>query len=156
MKKLLIGVLVFSFNVTAFSKEGKVDGFREIKWGESITRYKDIFRLTSDSNNPKRFYVRNNDEMLFGEISLTSIIYVFYKNKFSSVIIQTDRSAINLTQTFIELKKKLGKPYYKNKYNKKYLWKNEKTMVSLKCYASSHKCIINYISVAMDKLVKNN
>jgi len=154
MKKLLIGVLVFSFNVSTFSFENKSNGFRELKWEESITKYKNVMHLTSESGKPRKFYVRKSDEMSFGDLTLTSIIYVFYKGKFSSAIIQTDKSVTNLRQALSQLKKKFGKPFYANKYTNKYRWKDQTTVIQLKCYSSSHKCSIIYNSVAMSNLKK--
>ena len=156
MKKLLIGVLVLSFNVSTFANANESNGFRKIKWEESITRYKNVMHLTSDEGKPRKFYVIKNNEMSFGEITLTSIIYVFYKGKFSSVIIQTDQSVTNLSQALSQLKKKFGKPFYANKYTNKYRWKDRTTAIQLKCYSSSHKCSIIYNSVAMSNLKKTD
>ena len=157
MKKLLIGVLVFSFNVSTFANENKSNGFRKIKWEESITKYKNVMHLTSDEGKPRKFYVIKNDDMSFSDdITLTSIIYIFHEGKFSSVILQTDQSATNIKQVLIELKKKYGGPSYANKYTNKYRWKNMTTTIDLKCYPSSHKCSINYNSVAMSNLKKTD
>lgn len=156
MKNLLIGVLVFSFNVSIFAKENESDGFGGIKWEEPISKYNKIMKLTSDDGLPKKFYSRKNENMSFGEIKLSSVIYIFYKGKFSSVIFQTDQSVTNLTQVLIELKNIFGKPSYSNKYIHKYRWKNETTTVYLKCYPSSHKCSITYNSVAMSNLKKTD
>jgi len=156
MKKLLIGVLLFSFNTYTFSKSFESNGFRNIKWQESISKYEAVMHLTSEKGSAKKFYVKENDKMFLGNITLSSIIYIFYNGKFSSVVIQTDQSVTNLSQVLIELKKKFGKPFYANKYINKYRWKNENTTVSLKCYSSSHKCSIKYDSIIMRNLEKNN
>ena len=155
MKKLLIGILVFSFNVSAFANE--YNGFRKIKWEESISKYKNVMRLTSADEKSKKFYVREDEDMSFSDdIMLTSIVYVFYEGKFSSVVLQTDQSATNIKQVLIELKKKYGEPSYTNKYINKYRWKNMTTTINLKCYSSSHKCSINYNSIAMNNPKKTD
>lgn len=154
MKKLLIGILIFSFSVSSFSKDSSFKGFRGILWKDSLSKYRDTMKLNSDGGLPKKYYTRESDEMSFGKVTLSSIIYVFYKNKFSSVIIQTDRSATNLTQVLIELKKKFGDPTSTNKYINKYGWENETTNIKLKCYSSTHKCRITYSSVTMSNLSK--
>ena len=157
MKKLLIAVLVFTFSVSAFANKNEYNGFRKIKWKESITKYNNIMRLASEDKKSKKFYVIEDDDMSFSEdISLTSIIYVFYKGKFSSVILQTDQSATNIKKVLIELKKKYGEPSYANKYTNKYRWKDQATAIDLKCYSSSHKCSIIYNSIAMNNLRKTN
>ena len=149
MKNFIIVILVFSFNASALSKEKEFHGFGKIKWGESIRKYKNVMQLTSDISKPEKYYIRKNDEMSFGDITLTSVIYLFYKGKFSSVIVQTDKSVTNSSQVLTMLKKKFGKPSYTNKYTNKYRWKDSKTAISLKCYSSSHKCSIIYNSVVM-------
>ena len=156
MKKLVIGILVFSFSVVLFAADHNSNGFGNIKWGESIKKHKDIMHLTSEKDKLKKFYVLNSDELLWGDINLSSISYVFYKGKFSSVAIQTDRSSYNLKKIINSLKDKFGKPFYSNKYINKFKWKNESTLVNLKCFASSHKCSIIYNSVVMNELEKSD
>ena len=147
MNKFLIGVLIFSFAGTVLSKSEDRGGFRNLKWQDSISKYKNTMRLTSEKGNAKKFYVIDNDDMLLGKIKLSSITYIFNKNKFSSVALQTEQSKSNLKQVVLELKKTFGEPYYSNKYINKYRWKNDTTEVFLKCRASSHKCSIKYNAV---------
>ena len=152
MKNLIIIVLLFSFN--AYADENKFTGFGKIKWGASIKKYKNVMRLTSDNGKPSKYYVRKDDEMSFGDIGLTSITYIFYKGKFSSAIIQTDKTITKTSQILNKLKKKFGEPSYKNVFTNKYRWKDSTTAVSLKCYSTSHKCSIIYNSVVMSELKK--
>jgi len=156
IKKIAVGILISSFTVSVFSKNDEVNGFRKIKWQTPISRYEEVMKLTSEQGNAKKFYIIENDDMIFGNVNLSSIVYVFYNDKFSSVTIQTDKDRKNLTQVFIELKKIFGEPSYSNKYINKYRWKDENTMVSLKCYSSSHKCSVKFNSVKMSKIEKGN
>ena len=156
MKKLVIGILVFFFSIVLFASDHNLNGFGNIKWGESIKKYKNIMHLTSEKDKLKKFYVLNSDELLWDDINLSSISYVFYKDKFSSVVIQTDKSSSNLKKIINSLKDKFGKPFYSNKYINKFKWKNESTIVNLKCFASTHKCSIIYNSVDMSKLEKSD
>lgn len=155
MKKLLIGIFFFSFYSSAFSNKNEINGFGGISWGKSITKYKKIMQLTSDERKSKKFYVRKNEKMSFGDIELVSVIYVFYKGKLSSVILQTGKSSTNFKQTISLLKMKFGKPVYKNIITKKYRWKNKTTTVDLKCFSSSHKCSIIYNSVENSRVEDN-
>ena len=156
MTKIVIGILVFSFSVVILAADHNSNGFGNITWGESIKKHKDIMHLTSEKDKLKKFYVLNSDELLWGDINLSSISYVFYKDMFSSVAIQTDRSSYNLKKIINRLKNKFGEPFYSNKYINKFKWKNESTIVNLKCFSSSHKCSIIYNSVAMSKLEKDD
>ena len=154
MKNFIIAILVFSFSASSFANKDESTGYGKIKWGASIRKYKNVMRLTSDNKKPGKYYVRKDDEMFFGDIPLTSVTYIFYKGKFSSVIIQTDTSVNIASQVLSKLKKKFGKPSYANKYTNKYRWKDSTTAISLKCYSSSHKCSIIYKSVVMSDLKK--
>ena len=82
MKKLVIGILVFSFSAVLFAADHNLNGFGNIKWGDSIKKYKNIMHLTSEKDKLKKFYVIKNDEMLWDDINLTSISYVFIKINF--------------------------------------------------------------------------
>ena len=154
MNKLAVGILVFSFSVALFAADKLLNGFGKIKWGAPINKYKDVMHLTSENDKLKKFYVIKHDDLLLDDINLTSISYVFYKDKFSSVIIQTDRSSYDLKKIINKYKNIFGKPFYSNKYINKFIWKNETTIVNLKCFSSSHKCSIVYKSVAMNKIEK--
>ena len=120
MKKVIIGISLFVFNVYALAKELDPNGFREMKWEDSISKYKDALHLTADENKPSKFYTKENDDMSYGNINLKSIAYVFYKGKFSSVIFQTNKSASYSKQLLEMFKKTYGKPVYSNKYTKKF------------------------------------
>ena len=154
MKKLVIGILVFSFSAVLFAADHNLNGFGNIKWGDHIKKYKNIMHLISEKDKLKKFYVIKSDEMLWNDINLTSISYVFHKDKFSSVIIQTDSSSDNLKKIVNIFNNIFEKPFYSNKYINKFKWKNESTIVNLKCFASSHKCSMIYNSVAMSELEK--
>ena len=154
MKKLVIGILVFSFSVALLAGEENLNGFRKMNWEESIEKYKNDMFLTSEIGSPRKFYTIKDDEMFLGDTKLTSIAYVFYKGKFSSVILHTDRSADNLKIIFKRLKNDFGKPTYVNRYDNKYRWKNKHTNIKLKCFAASHMCSIIYNSAVMSKLEK--
>lgn len=154
MKKIVIGILVLSFSVNLHANENNLSGFGKIKWEESIKKYKSVMRLTSEIEKPRKFYVKENDEMFFGEVKLASISYIFYKDKFSSVVIHTERSAGNSKKILNIIKNKFGNPTYANKYTNKYRWENEFTNIALKCFASSHTCSIIYNSAVMSKLEK--
>jgi hypothetical protein len=153
--RIIAGILIFSFS-TVLIAENSLNGFKNIKWGESITKHKEVMHLTSENKKIKKYYTIDNDDMLLGDIKLTSISYVFYKDKFSSLILQTGRSSDNLKKTLSFLKNKFGNPSYANKYINKFRWENESTIVDLKCFASSHKCSLIYNSVTMSKLEQSD
>lgn len=95
MKILLVWILVCSFNTFILADENTLNGFRDLKWGEPITKYENVMQLTSESGKLKNFMLAKNEEMLFDDVMLASISYVFYDGRFSSAIIQTDKSASN-------------------------------------------------------------
>ena len=154
MKKLSVGILIFCFNASVFADKNKIDGFRDIKWEDSITKYNTILRLTSDSNKSKKFYIRNDEELNFEDVSLKSVSYVFKDDKFSSAVIQTSKSVANSKAILSLLKKKYGKPVYSNIYTRKFRWEDSSAEITLKCFSTIHKCSVVYNSVAMNSTKK--
>ena len=154
MKSLLIVIFVVFFNGSVFADKNKIDGFRDIKWKDSITKYNTVLRLTSDSNKSKKFYIRDDEELYLEDVTLKSVSYVFKDDKFSSAVIQTAKSVANSKAILILLKKKYGKPVYSNIYTRKFRWEDSSAAVTLKCFSTIHKCSVVYNSLAMNSTKK--
>ena len=154
MKSLLIVIFVVFFNGTVFADKNKIDGFRDIKWKDSITKYNTVLRLTSDSNKSKKFYIRDDEELYLEDVTLKSVSYVFKDDKFSSAVIQTAKSVANSKAILSLLKKKYGKPAYSNTYTRKFRWEDSSAEVTLKCFSTIHKCSVVYNSLAMNSTKK--
>lgn len=154
MKNLLIGTLVFIFSFSVLAANSEPDGFRKIKWEEPISKYKGVMRLIEGKGTPNKYYVRKNDKMSIGDVKLKNIGYGFYKDKFSGVVISTEKSVSNSTQLLNILEKKFGKAYQANKYIKEYYWSGQTATIYMKCNSYSRICTLVFSSVAMSDLKK--
>jgi hypothetical protein len=72
------------------SSIGMWEGFREIKWGDSFGNHKDM--TITESKGDEKFCTRKTDRMVIGNANLSKIIYLFYKDRFCGVIVQTKTS----------------------------------------------------------------
>ena len=94
---LVISAILFTFlsiSPLAYQKESSLsyknepDGFRGIKWGTDISTLKDMEYVKTDpSYGGVKLYKRKNDKLQIGDSELISILYGFWKDKFSSVTI---------------------------------------------------------------------
>jgi hypothetical protein len=64
------------------------DGFRGIKWGTDLSTLRGMELVENDGVD--KFYKNKEDNMTLGASQLNEIIYVFWNDKFASVLIQTN------------------------------------------------------------------
>lgn len=90
MKKALLAVLailIFCSAGMAAIKDSP-DGFRGIKWGQPPSALGKYTTLLVDGATI--VYTKNDDKLKIGGADLKYIAYVFWENKFMSVIIRTE------------------------------------------------------------------
>jgi len=66
-----------------------IDGFRGLKWGDPPSEdlvFKKVYKDLS-------IYTRPNDKMSIGDIKLTAIKYIFWKNKFMGVDMNFEKAS---------------------------------------------------------------
>ena len=109
MKRLLsiLLLLIFtgSFAFTqpeAFKSGTEPDGFRGIKWGESITALKDMHQVWDGGE--KKFYERSGDSLEIGGAKLHRIVYTFWQGRFSEVRIEILKDYGNPQDEFAHFK----------------------------------------------------
>lgn len=70
----------------------KPEGFRDVKWGEDITKIPGMKeRYTYKGNDQMIGYERASDKLMIGDVPLESITYVTFKGKLFSVEIKMER-----------------------------------------------------------------
>ncbi len=101
-KTTLVIILLLLMPIYTFAFQNEPDNFLGIKWGTNISELSDmILQATEDDNH--KVYSRKNDKKMIGEAKITIIGYFFYKDRFSSALIEfRDRENFRrLKQTFI-------------------------------------------------------
>lgn len=131
MKYLIIAILI-TLSLNAASQNLKAldekMGFREMKFGDSISKFDDLVGVEYSNDSSSIYYIRTNDKLTIGstEVSLT---YGFYKNKFYSVFIKTKgySNSKSILKTLIEM---YGKGYQSNRYIDDFSWYGKKVSLS--------------------------
>lgn len=135
MKKAMLAVvLVFVFaSMSTANKTMKnsPDGFRGIKWGDPVSALGETARLIEeDKLSEAEFYLRTDEEMSLGGASLHTVAYVFWKGKFTTVIIRCNGSS-----DFDALKavavERFGTPVKPNRFIESYGWLDDNALVSV-------------------------
>jgi len=152
---------------SAFGFEKEPDGFRGIKWGTDISvNQQEMYQLDMDKGEMEEFYVRINskgsitgenkeeavkkrvveyiegkDQETVGEAKVDTIIYIYYKNKFSGVLLNThgDENRNLLIKTFITL---FGYPSVH--IGSEYEWRGDESTIRIKC--NSTGCLAGILS----------
>jgi hypothetical protein len=123
MKKiLLIVTIILSNSIIAQNLKALDDknGFREYKFGDTITKFTNLKVIESNKDSTNVFYKRTDDKLTIGEYEV-ELIYGFYKGQFSTLFIKTKgyTNSRGVLKTLIEL---YGKGFQDNKYIEKYSW----------------------------------
>ena len=100
-------------------------------------------------------YVRKNDGMKFGDAELTNIRYVFYKARFSAVIIDfmNDLNFKQLKDSFIS---QYGQGYQPNLFLEEIFWRGEKVNVYFHYDKVTEKGDIGYLFNPISKEYKRD
>ena len=133
MKNILLLFLLclsfygFSQNLPTLDEK---NGFREMKFGDSVSKFKDLVILEYDNDSSSRFYSRTHDKLTIGSAEVT-LVYGFYMGQMSSVHIKTKGyvNSAELLRVLIEL---YGKGYQSNEYIEHYVWYGQKVNMSYK------------------------
>ena len=153
MKRLLmilfmVGVLLIPS--IAFTFQNEPDGFRGIKWGTNLSDLPDM-RLCGDTMNGGNIKTctRRGDKMKIGDAKLTIIIYMFHKDRFSSVDILF-KSAFNFEAIKETLFSVYGEGKQDNQFVEEYRWNGVDVRILL-----NKTGLIGYVSYHYMPIIKN-
>ncbi len=159
MKKLLIFLTILStviFSINSFAYQNEPDGFRGIKWGTKIETLKDMTKQLQQGDEIR--YTRISDKLQIGKAEVDDIVYVFWKDKFISLIITT-KGFSNWSALKKEAFKQFGKGSQDNKNIEAYTWGSVlrgKTFISLKYNQISKQARIVMYPAKMLSMIKKN
>jgi hypothetical protein len=159
MKKLLIFLIILPtviFSINSFAYQNEPDGFRGIKWGTKIETLKDMTKQLQQGDEIQ--YTRISDKLQIGNAEVDDIVYVFWKDKFISVMIMT-KGFSNWSALKEEAFKQFCKGSQDNKNIETYTWGSVlrgKTFISLKYNQISEQTRIVMFPVNMLSMIKKN
>lgn len=121
-------------NAPAFDNEP--EGFRGVKWGAAITELKGFKKVFGGGDTV--FYARDAEKDSIGAASLTSIRYLFYKNRLAQVWIMTE-GAGNFAALQSALAEAFGKPVRIDRNDGSCEWIGARTTIMLNATQPSGK-----------------
>ncbi len=113
--------------------------FRGVKWDESFSVAGDNMSLVRDEGDIK-YYIRKGDTLKIGQVDALKVAYRYYKNQFSTGVIQTyggsNQKAVLATLTSMH-----GEPLRPRKRISQYFWDGDNAYIVLTCEVTSY-CIV--------------
>lgn len=156
MNKKFALVLIAVLSVFADSLfAGEVEGFRGIKWGDDPDTVPYLRYYGEDkARGGMRLYTRSTDEMKIGAADLTSILYVFWQERFFEVVV-----SVSGLSNFKALKEatfeRYGAVEKDNPITEYYCWPNlTGALMALKYDEITEKGMLLIYSNAISKEVK--
>jgi len=122
---VMLGIVLLLASITqAFQNEP--DGFRGLKWGDPPGE--DMKYIGEDEvRYYTKYYKRKDDKLQMGAAKLESIQYIFYKNQFVSILIETKEGHYYFLVKLLELK--FGNPEYNAQNLKR--WSGNRTRIEV-------------------------
>jgi hypothetical protein len=120
----------------AIAFKNEPNGFRNVKWGSNISKLADI--SVSSVERDIKFCSRGTDKMAIGDAALDKILYVFYKDQFSEVMINFHSLSAfqTLKNTLVE---QYGSGEQPTQFMERYFWRGRTTMILLDFSPASGK-----------------
>ena len=130
--KNYISIFLLIFSVHCYGQNMKAldnkFGFREMKFGDSITKFDDLVPIEYSNDSSSIFYKRTGDKLTIGSTEV-ALSYGFYKGVLYSIYIKTKgyENSRSLLKTLEEM---YGKGYQSNRYIEEYSWYGKKVSLS--------------------------
>jgi hypothetical protein len=130
----------------AISFQNEPKGFRDIEWGSNISGLADMSVVFSQRD--RKLCSRKADKMALGDAALDKIVYVFYKDQLTGIMI-----TFHSLSTFQALKgtlfERYGKGEQPDQFTDKYLWMGDTTMIRLDFNLVSYEGNLSFRSIAL-------
>jgi hypothetical protein len=113
--------------------------FRGVRWGEPFDIASAQMTILRDEGAVK-YYKRRGDTLKFGHVDAVKIAFRYYKDQFSSGVVQTYGGA-NQKALLATLAGMHGDPLQPRKKFQQYFWDGEKVFIVLTCEINSY-CVV--------------
>jgi hypothetical protein len=98
---------------------GLKPGFRDLRWGDPPKPTMEVL----DEQGPEKFCYIPNDDKTWGESSVDKIVYQFWNNRFSDVVLEIPTSSAD--RVLKDLNDGWGKPQQPNQFIEDFVWRNK-------------------------------
>jgi len=142
MKNIIIAItLILSNSISSAADEPienktetefNLNGFRELKWGDSLSKYKNSFVLFQKGEGIT-LYKRKNEKLSIGSAKITNLVYSFQSDQFTGVIFHTEGKD-NKTAIIEQLDTKFSKNRRKPSSDDSFVsWINKNVKAGIRC-----------------------
>jgi hypothetical protein len=139
-----IAVALVLIHATAtLAMENEPVDFRGVPWGAEFGQYSKEMTVLRNEGDVV-YYRRTGDVMKLNQVDALKVAYRFYKNRFSTGVIQTYGGA-NQKSLLEALKGMHGEPLRPRKRIHQYFWDGEIAYLVLTCEVTSY-CVVEYAS----------
>jgi len=140
----IASVLIHSTATVAMENEPA--DFRGVPWGAEFEQYSKEMTVLRNEGDVV-YYRRTGDVLKINQVDALKVAYRFYKNRFSTGVIQTYGGPIqkSLLET---LKGMHGEPLRPRKRIPQYFWDGEQAYLVVTCEISSY-CVVEFASKPM-------
>ncbi|MBN1254920.1 MAG: hypothetical protein JXA50_06575 [Deltaproteobacteria bacterium] len=159
-KRIFLGILAWglvlylsgSIYAQGFKPGTEPDNFRGIKWGTNIHSLPEMKFDTGSHIIPIKSYVRENDILMVGDASLSSVSYVFYKDQFceSNIRFQGWDNFYKIKQTAFSI---YGEGEKTNEFIEKFRWEGPNVIVHLEYSEKTEKGFMSWVYWPIMKLI---
>lgn len=162
MKKRFLGILALglvflylsgSNYAQGFKPGTEPDNFRGIKWGTNIHSLPEM-KFVSEPQEGVKFYKRENDKLMVGDASLSSLYYIFYTDRFcgSTIDFQGWGNFDKIKQTAFSTYGEGEKP---NESIEEFRWLGTNVLVQLKYSETTEEGIMfwSYLPISKEMTV---
>ncbi len=160
---LLTGLIVlFAMNdlsaemITYFNPGVEPDGFRGIKWGQSLDSVEGMKQIGVEvSDSGSMIYKKERDRLKLGYVELEKIEYYFWKDRFSKVVIYVKGPANwkGLQEATFE---RFGRGYQPESTKEDYAWYGNTTRMLLSYDEKEKRGILTMFSREISILQQKN
>ena len=137
---------VLMHSTAAHTMEQEPSDFRGVPWGAEFEQYRGEMTVLRDEGDIV-YYRRAGDTMKLSQVDALKVAYRFYKNRFSTGVIQTYGGA-NQKSLLETLKGMHGEASRPRKRIHQYFWDGEVAYLVLTCEVTSY-CVVEYASKPM-------
>ncbi len=140
----IVSMLIHATATQAMEKEPA--DFRGVPWGAEFEQYRSEMTVLRNEGDVV-YYRRTGDIMKLNQVDAIKVAYRFYKNRFSTGVIQTYGGG-NQKSLLETLKGLHGEPQRPRKRIHQYFWDGEVAYLVLTCEVTSY-CVVEYASKPM-------
>jgi hypothetical protein len=134
-------------SISVFAYQNEPDDFRGVKWGSHIEKLSGM-ELALDGGDLKA-YTKKRDKMMLEGSALTSIHYVFYKERFYCVRIEF-KDLLNFQRIRDVFFRTYGEPEGQQYYETHFTWTGDKTSITLDYDESTELGEVGYKYMPID------